>query len=148
MGLWCRKYNVSTTRRDFNGHVLPFPILCSYFNQLRMRKNSYFWIVSNIDYYHSFIFLFLERNSKEIGLVYFGCLPHRIIYVKSHKTPWSTICSLKQLLLTSLCLLQISHYSSSVVPKVTSISVSASNLLQVTFQCPEWWEMLILRHME
>ena len=59
---------------------------------------------------------------KKLGLVTLdACLIE--LFVKSHKTPWSTICSLQQLLLTSFCLLQISHYSSSVVPKVTSISV-------------------------
>lgn len=137
-----KKYNINTTKRDFNGHVLPFPILCFYFNQLRMRKNSCFWIVSNMDYYHSYIFIFLECNSKEIGLGYFGCLPHKIIYVKSHKAPGTTICSLQQLLLIYLLLLQISHYSPSFVPKVrhSCKSVSATNLLQTTSQYPEWWE--------
>lgn len=47
--------------------------------------------LSNMDYYHFYILLFLEDNSKEIGFGYFGCLPHRTIYVKSHKTSWMSL---------------------------------------------------------
>lgn len=100
--------------------------------------------LSNMDYYHFYILLFLEDNSKEIGFGYFGCLPHRTIYVKSHKTSWMTICSLQQLLLISFHLLQISHYTQSSVPKVTSIRIylhpnccksSSDSLSGVETQC-------------
>ena len=77
--------------------------------------------LSNMDYYHFYVFMFLEGNSKEIRLGYFGCLPYRTIYVKSRKTPWTSICSVQQLLFISFHLLQISHYSQSFVPKVTSL---------------------------
>lgn len=40
--------SLSTIRRTFNGRVLPFSILCPYFNQLRMGKNSYFLIISKL----------------------------------------------------------------------------------------------------
>lgn len=76
--------------------------------------------LSNMDYYHFYVSLFPEGNSKEIRLGYFGCLPYRTIYVKSHKTPWTTICSMQQLLFISFHWLEISRYSQSFVPEVTS----------------------------
>lgn len=77
--------------------------------------------LSNIGLLSFLYFSVSGCNTEEISLGYFGCLPHRTIYVKSQKTPWTTICSLQQLLLISFHLLQISYYSTGFVPKITSV---------------------------